>query len=257
LQDYNPLEHPILDISIGGGAVERRPSAFSLITDQGLPSVMACLKYPQDVEAGNSGDPVKVNLSIGDEKHLLFTGEIYSAGIHGAFRDLALTDGYKKLCDTSIIAAYRKETAKVILQDTLDKAEISETAITCPAVEVARFSTESIPADICIKLLIKALEEHGHTGLRFFFDAGDVFHFGTVDDTGKNEGPVFKFESGKNILKKGDGFIEVLPLPIRHSQAVTVDGAELIPYRTDLRISGTRSRLVLWLRETQFPQEAA
>jgi hypothetical protein len=247
LQISNHLEHPVLAVSVAG-ASGRRPSAFSLITDEAFPSIGAYLRYPPDAEIGKAGDPVTVNLLFNEEKHLLFTGEIYSAGTHGAYRDLALTDGYKKLCDTGVVAAYRKENAKVILQDTLDKAEIGKTSITCPAVEVARFSTENIPADLCIKLLLKTLEEHGHKGLRFFFDAGDTFRFGTADDTGKNEGPVFEFETGKNILKKGDGFIEVLPLPIRHSQTVIIDGTEFVTHRTNLVVSGVRSRLILWIR---------
>jgi hypothetical protein len=248
LQSSNRLEHPILAVSVAGVS-GRRPSAFSLITDEAFPSVGAYLRYPPDVETGKVGDPVTVELSFDEEKHLLFTGKIYSAGIHGTYRDLALTDGYKKLCDTAVIAAYRKESSKVILQDTLDEAGIGKTAVTCPAVEVARFSTEKIPADMCIGLLIKALEEHGHTGLRFFFDAEDTFRFGTANDTGKNGGPVFEFQAGKNILKKGEGFIEVLPLPIRHSQTVAVDGAELVTHRTALLVSGTRSRLKLWLKK--------
>jgi hypothetical protein len=243
------LEHPVLEVSIGGTVVEKRPTAFNLITAEAYPQLMARLSYPQDVAIGNSGDPVKVQLLISGEPHLLFTGEIYGAAIHGAFRDLSLTDGFKKLCDTPVVCAYRKETAKVILQDTLDQAGITDTAITCPSVEVARFSTETIPADQTITLLIKALEEHGHKGLRFFFDAEDTFRFGTIEDTGKNEGTDFEFETGGNILKKGDGWIEVLPLPIRHSQEVTVDGKTLIPFRTDLLLSGRRSRLVLWFGE--------
>jgi hypothetical protein len=247
LQSSNRLEHPILSVSVPGAS--GRPSAFSLITDEAFPSVGAYLRYPPDVAIGNAGDPVTVHLSTADEKQLLFTGAIYSAGIHGAYRDLALTDGYKKLCDTSVAAAYRKENAKVILRDTLDKAGIGKTAITCPAVEIARFSTENIPADTCLKLLIGALEEHGHTGLRFFFDAENTFRFGTAGDTGKNGGPVFEFQAGKNILKKGDGFIEVLPLPIRHLQTVVVDGVELVTHRTALFVSGAHSRLKLWLKK--------
>ncbi|GHT56838.1 hypothetical protein AGMMS50268_13270 [Spirochaetia bacterium] len=250
MQASNRLEHPVLEIAIGGSAVDKRPHAFSLITDQGLPSVLAKLSYPQDVAAGKAHDPLTVSLTLTDERYLLFTGEIFSVGIHGAFRELDLTDGYKKLCDTRIINAYRKETAKVILQDALDQAGIEKTKITCPSVEIARFSTEKIPADISITLLIKTLEEHGHAGLRFFFDDEDYFRFGTADDTGKNEGITFEFETGKNIFKKGDGWIEVLPLPIRHSQEVTVDGVKLIPFRTDLSVSASRSRLVLWLKET-------
>jgi hypothetical protein len=249
MQASNRLEHPVLEVSIGGSAVDKRPHAFSLITDQGFPSVLAKLSYPQDAASGNTHDPVTVSLTVSDERYLLFTGEIFSVGIHGAFRDLDLTDGYKKLCDTRIINAYRKEMAKVILQDALDQAGIKKTKITCPSVEVARFSTDKITADNSITLLIKALEEHGCTGLRFFFDEEDTFRFGTADDTGKNDGAAFEFETGKNILKKGDGWIEILPLPIRHSQEVTVDGVKLIPFRTDLHVSGIHSRLVLWLKE--------
>jgi hypothetical protein len=248
LPNCNRVEHPILNVAIGGVA-GKRPSAFTLITDDGFPSVVAHLRYPADEVTGNSGEPVTVTMPLGDNEHLLFTGEVYSAGIHGGYRDLALTDGYKKLCDTDVVAAWRKEAAKVILQDTLDSAGIGKTAITCPAVEIARFSTKKIPAEYCIRLLIKALEEHGHRGLRFFFDAGDTFRFGTADDTGKNDGAVFVFETGKNIVKKGMGWIEVLPVPVRHSQAVSVDGVNLLSARTALTISGIHSRLILWLRE--------
>lgn len=243
------LERPVLNVSINGNAVEKRPSSFSLMTDEGIASVVSVLKFPAELEIGKSGDPVQIHLSLAGEEHLLFTGEVLSAGIHGASRDLILTDSYSKLFTTSIIAAYRKETASVILQDTLDKAEIEKTAITCPAVEIARFSTEKISAFLCIKLLIKTLKEHGHSGFRFFFDAENTFRFGTADDTGKNEGAVYEFESGKNILKKDIGKIEVLPLPIRHSQEVKVDGVKFIANRTDLSVSGSHSRLILWLRE--------
>jgi len=243
------FERPVLNVSINGSAVEKRPSAFSLMTDEGIASVISVLKFPAESEIGKSGDPVKVHLSFAGEEHLLFTGEVLSAGIHGASRDLILTDSYSKLFKTTITAAYRKETASVILQDTLDKAGIDKTAITCPSVEIARFSTEKISAFLCIKLLIKTLEEHGHTGLRFFFDAENTFRFGTAADTGKNEGTVYEFESGKNILKKDIGKIEVLPMPIRHSQEVKVDGVKFIANRTDLSISGSHSRLILWFRE--------
>jgi hypothetical protein len=242
------FEHPILNVSVNGAAIEKRPSSFSLMTDDGIASVVSFLKFPADSEIGKSGDPVKVHLSVAGQEYLLFTGNVLAAGIHGAYRDLILTDSYSKLFKTPVTAAYRKENAKVILSDTLDIAGIEKTSITCPAVEIARFSTEKITAFLCIKLLIKTLEEHGHTGLRFFFDAEDTFRFGTAKDTGKNEGAAYEFETGKNILKTGNGRIEVLPLPIRHSQEVTVDGVKLTISRTDLSISGSHSRLTLWLR---------
>jgi hypothetical protein len=249
MPDFNRIEHPVLNVAIGGGQPSRRPSSFSLITDEGFPSAVAHLQFPSDEKTGETGDAVTVNMAIGTEEYLLFTGEIYSVGIRGKYRDMQLTDGYKKLCDTPIIAAYRKEQAGVILQDTLDSSGISETSITCPSVLIHRFSTKEIPAEYIIKLLIKALEEHSHMGLRFFFDEKDTFHFGTDADTGKNEGNVFEFETGKNIIQKGEGWIEVLPLPVRHTQEVKVDGATLITRRTYLKVGGNNSRLKLWLRE--------
>jgi len=248
LQKSN-FEHPVLNVSINGNVIEKRPSSFSLITDEGIASVMSVLKFPADSGIGKSGDPVRIDLSLAGQEYLLFTGNVLTAGIHGAYRDLILTDSYSKLFKTPITAAYRKETAKAILQDTLDSAGIEKTSVTCPEVEVARFSTERTTAFLCIKLLIKTLEDYGHIGFRFFFDAEDTFRFGTADDTGKNEGAVYEFDTGKNILKKGNGRIEVLPLPIRHSQEVTVDGVKLITSRTDLSVSGSHSRLTLWLRE--------
>jgi len=169
MPNFNRIEHPILSVEIGGGSPDRRPSLFSLITDEGFPSVVACLKFPADETKGEAGDPVVVNMAVGDEEYLLFTGEIYSVSTVAKHRIIALTDGYKKLCDTQIVAAYRKEQAGVILQDTLDSSGIGETSITCPPVLIHRFSTKKIPAESIITLLIKALEEHSHMGLRFFF----------------------------------------------------------------------------------------
>jgi len=249
MQNVNRTEHPVLTVEISGGSADRRPSEFALITDEGFPSVEARLQFPADETKGKPGDKVTVNITIGTEEYLLFTGEIYTASVSAKYRNLSLTDGYKKLCDTPIIAAYRKEQAKVILQDTLDSSGISETSVTCPSVLVHRFSTKEIPAEYIIRLLIKALEEHGHMGLRFFFDEKDIFHFGTDADTGKNEGKIFEFETGKNIIRKGEGWIEALPLPVRHTQKVIVDGKPLVTRRTDLIVAGNNSRLKLWLRE--------
>ncbi|MDR2394819.1 MAG: hypothetical protein LBD93_11800 [Treponema sp.] len=59
----------------------------------------------------------------------------------------------------------------MIVQDTLDAAGITETVITCPAVELARFSMARITADECITLRITALYEYGYTVFSYFFDA--------------------------------------------------------------------------------------
>ena len=248
---FNRIEHPVLSVEIEGGQPDRRPSAFSLITDEGFPSTVAHLKFPADETKGNAGDLVTINMLIGTEEYLLYKGEIYSVSTDAKHRSLSLTDGYKKLCDTSIVATYRKEQASIILQDTLDSSGIGDTKISCPSVEVHRFSTKKIPAENIITLLIKALEEHNHMGLRFFFDEKNIFHFGTDADSGKSEGDVFSLETGKNILKKGSGWVEVLPLPVRHTQEITVDGATLITRRTHLNIAGNNSRLKLWLREAE------
>ena len=101
------LRHPILEVSIGGSVVTRRPSAFELITDQGFPSVMARLSYPVQAAAGSKGDKIAVSLSTGGTKSVLFTGEVFDSKERGALRELALTDGYKKLWDTAVTPAYR------------------------------------------------------------------------------------------------------------------------------------------------------
>ena len=247
--DNTKIQHPVLGISIGGTAVEKRPSSFTLVTDSGCAWSVAHLRFAADAEVGKLGDAITVTLSLSGDEHLLFTGEINNVLIHGAHRDVSITDSYSKLLGACVTPAYRKETAKAILQDALDSAGITKTAITCPEVEIGRFSIGEIPASMCISLLIRALEEHGHEGYRFFFDTEDTFHFGTIQDTGKNDGKVYAFETGKNILEKHEGMIEVLPLPIRHAQEVTVDGVKLITSRTDLTVSGQWSRLALWLEE--------
>lgn len=247
MQSYKRLEHPVIQVSIGGSPVDIRPSSFHLITDKGFPSVHACLRFPAESGIGASADPVVVNLYYGDEEHLLFTGEIFDAADHGAYRELSLTDGYKKLCDTEIVAAYRKEMAGVILQDTLDAAGITETNITCPEVEFDRFSTDKIKADKIIICIIHTLQTHGHEGVRFFFDEKNIFHFGKIEDSGKNTEKVFELETGKDIFKKGQSRLDILPLPIRQLQEVIIDGETLRTFRTDLHISGQRSLLRIWV----------
>jgi hypothetical protein len=220
------LKHQILAVSIGGSAVDQHAVSFRLRTASGFHSVSARLLYPADSGVGNAGDDITVSLITNNKTDLYFTGKIYSAAKQDSKRELLLTDSYKKLCDGEYAAAYRKEKAAAILEDILGAAGISDTAITCPDVELARFSTRTLPCRQLIDLLIDALKEHGVTGLTYFFDAKDVFHFGTVSDTGINEGEAYSFESAKNILKTGSAWIETLPAPIRHTQKVTVDGRE-------------------------------
>jgi hypothetical protein len=245
---FDSLQYPVLEVSIGGAVVDKRPSRFMLTTVQGFPAVMANLVYPADTIISSIGDSVIISLVENRDKNILFVGDIYDVKTRGAYYDLSLTDGYKKLHDTMVVNAYRKETAKGILQDTLDAAGITDTSITCPAITLARFSTDSITADMSIDLLIRAMEQHGIQDLRFFFDAKNVFHFGISEDTGKNEGIEIALETGKNIIRRGEGFVETLPLPLRHSQSLTIDGTAVETIRTELVVSQRRSRLVAWVK---------
>ena len=243
------LQHQTLEVSIEGTLVESRAVSFRLITHSGYPGVIARLVYPSDTETGSVNDKVRVSLTSGERRDLYFTGTIYSANTHGARRELLLTDSYKKLCDKTFRSAYRKEQALYILDDMLGAAEITEQSLTCPKVELARFSTKTIAVRNGIDLLIEALKEHGAEGLTYFFDEKDVFHFGTPADTGKNEGAVETFETGKTIVHSGSGWIEVLPCPIRHTQAVQINGKPLVTVRTDVTVSRGLSRLCLWVKE--------
>jgi hypothetical protein len=244
----NALKQPVLTVMIAGQDTEKQPSSFTLITDAGLPSVMAKLTYPRGEVIGAVGDSITISLVAGEERVKYFTGTIYKIYAEGKLQILGLSDGYKTLCNTTITPAYRKETVKAILQDTLNAAGITETAVACPGVELARFSTVSISAARCIDLLIQAIEEHSVHGLRYFFDAEDRFHFGTGADTGRNEGEVIAFESRKDIITAGDGYIEVMPHPIRHSQTIKVDDRAMETVRTELVISRANSRLTLWIK---------
>jgi len=243
------VQYPVLEVLIGGAVVERRPVSFSLFTSRGQPQVLAKLSYPEDATEGNADDPIVINLVSGEEKNLYFTGVIYDAHVHGARRELLLTDDYKKLVDSVFTPAYRKEKAKAILEDVLSAAGIANKKITCPEVELARFSTDTITVKNCVDLLIDALTAHGYHDLYYFFDAENVFRFGTIEDSAKNEsGEVYKLETGKNIIHKGESWIETLPLPLRHSRDITVDGAALKTFRTELFVAQTKSRIKFWVR---------
>ena len=248
MQTSELIRHPVIEVSLGGNVATDRPSAFYLATESGFHSTAARLLFPADSRAGGAGEAVTVSLVSDGNSELYFTGVVYSAATHGKYRELLLADGYKKLCETNYTAAYRKEKAAAILDDILGAAGIGEKAVTCPDAEVARFSTKSIPARLCVDLLIDALAEYGFEGLEYFFDEKDVFHFGTAADTGKNEGAAENFETGKNIVSSGSGWIEVLPRPVRHTREITVNGNSLITLRTDLAVLRKSARLVLYIR---------
>jgi hypothetical protein len=249
MASYDALKRQTLAVSIGGSVVDQHAVSFRLQTASGFHSVVARLLYPADRDVGSVGDDITVSLATDSKTDLYFTGKIYSAALQDSKRELLLTDSYQKLCGSEYAAAYRKEKAAVILEDILGAAGISDTLITCPDVELARFSLQTMSCRRLIDLLIDALTAHGFAGLAYFFDAKDVFHFGTANDTGRNDGEAYAFESAKNILKTGTSWIETLPAPIRHTQKITVNGAEFLTVRTDVAISGKRSRLALYFGE--------
>jgi hypothetical protein len=261
LQSSEIIQHPVIAVSIGGVIADERPAKFEVKTLAGCPAEMTRLLYPADAGVGKIGDAITVSL-ISDGggsplTDLYFTGEIHDISVHGAYRELIITDSFKKLVVSKFTAAYRKEKAASILDDILAAAGITEKKITCPDVELARFSTQNITARLCIDLLIDALKEHGIEGLVYFFDEKDTFHFGRENDSGKNDGDVFNFESAKDILKRGDGWIEVLPRPVRHTQKIMIDGKETLTLRTSLIVSRKSSRLTIWTKEAAPPAEAA
>jgi hypothetical protein len=146
------LKRQILSVSIGGSVVDQHAVSFRLQTASGFHAVAARLLYPADSDVGNTGDDITVSLITDNKTDLYFTGKIYSAALQNSTRELLLTDSYQKLCEGEYAAAYRKEKAAAILDDILQAAGISETLITCPDVELARFSTPTMPCRRLIDL---------------------------------------------------------------------------------------------------------
>ena len=237
-----------LAVEFNGRASEKRAVRFTLLTQKGYSSVMAALYFPFDTKEGKKDDTVKVYLADKEKRDLYFTGTVHHATEIDSYRKLFLTDGYWKLCHTSFTASYRKEKASVIIDDILEAAGISEKSVTVPDIELARFSTQPVRASLVLDMLIDALKAHGAKELCYFFDEKDCFHFGTKKDTGKNTGDTFRFDSKESILSRGADWIEVLPVPIRHSMTVTVDGVSMETIRTELTVTEKASRLILHIK---------
>ena len=235
-----------LEVELNGQLTDTRACRFNLVTQKGFSSVFATLHFPTGSKDGKKGDTIKVYIADKESKDLYFTGTVYNATEIDNYRKLFLTDGYWKLCHTSFTASYRKEKASSIVSDVLDAAGVSEKSVTVPDVELARFSTKDIPANLVLDILIDALESHGVKKLCYFFDEKDCFHFGTTKDTGKNTGGTFRFNTKENIFSHGADWFETLPAPIRHSMKVTVDGVSREVIRTELTVREKVSRLLLY-----------
>ena len=180
------VQRLLLTVNINGTLVEQRPIEFSLWTDRCGHGVISHLLYPLDMESGARGDVVEVLLAEGEEESLLFSGVVGNEGtVQGNYRKLYLVDGCDKLYDTFVVPAYRKEKVSVMLQDTLEAAGISDRAISCPDVELARLSLDRVTAAFFIELLAKVLEEYSFSDIHWFFDSKNVFRFGTIEDSGQ------------------------------------------------------------------------
>lgn len=234
-----------LEVELNGQLTDTRACRFNLVTQKGSPSVISALYFPFDANEGKEGDTVKVYLADKEKRDLYFTGTALEARKEGRYRKLLLVDSHSKLCSTSFTASYRKEKASVIIDDILEAAGVSEKSVTVPDVELARFSTKTIPAHLVLDILIDALKEHSAKELYYFFDEKDCFHFGTPKDTGKNTGGAFRFDTKETIFSRGADWIETLPFPIRHSMTVTVDGVAMETIRTELAVTEKASRLIL------------
>lgn len=234
-----------LEVELNGQLTDTRACRFNLVTQKGFSSVFATLHFPAGSKDGKKGDSIKVYIADKESKDLYFTGTVDDVFQSGSYRLLSLTDRYSKLCSTMFSASYRKEKASSIITDILDAAGVSEKSVTVPDVELARFSTKDIPANLVLDILIDALEAHGVKKLCYFFDEKDCFHFGTTKDTGKNTGETFRFNTKENIFSHGADWFETLHAPIRHSMKVTVDGVSKEVIRTDLTVLEGVSRLIL------------
>lgn len=238
-----------VDVSLSGQRIAKRPLSFRLVTDQCLPTAICELEYPSSVDFGKDGDEIVVSLKTPESSSLLFTGQVYDAKVYGSARRLSLADGYKKLFDTTLSTAYRKEAAGVILSDILDAAGIADRNITCPDVEIPRFSHAEKTVVELLASLIETLKSFGFSGVRYFFDAENIFRFGTIDDSAVNTGEVLSLETGKTIIEKRPGRIVTFPAAFRHSQNLEVDGMSLIATRTELVLSAHRSYLAIRVKE--------
>ena len=240
------IHRHILEVELNGKITDTRACQFNLVTQKGFSSVIASLYFPAASKDGKKGDTIKVYIADKERKDLYFTGTVDGVFERSPYRLLSLTDSYSKLCNIMFTASYRKEKASSIINDILDAAGVSEKLVTVPDVELARFSTKTIPAHLVLDILIGALKEHSAKELCYFFDEKNCFHFGTTKDTGKNTGRTFCFNTKETIFSHSADWIETLPSPIRHSMQVTVDGVSREVIRTELTVREKVSRLLLY-----------
>ena len=245
----NKITRPVLQIYINNTIESHKIHKFSISTDVHYPYCTPELELTGEYTGTKQGDVIKITLYLNNKTYTLFTGLIFKITYEYNKTTLHLIDGFLDLCNTRQSLSYRKEKALNILNDILEKAGVAECEITCPDVIFERF-VSSVPANEIIKEIIETLKSYGQDEkYRFFFDTNNVFRFGTLDDTGINPGERFVLKSGVNIITKKGNCITTMPLPIRHSQEIEVDGKSFIPYRTEMIIGSKASRIKIWGQE--------
>ncbi len=227
-----------LRISVNGSSMPQAVH-FSLITDSATAFTVASLDTLSVY--GKAGEQILITL----DDAVLFTGEILNVSRVGQYQRHTLSDGCNRLCVHCILPAYRKESASRILSDILDTAGIDTKVMTVPDVVLSRFSSPRISCYTAIVQLVEALGEYGHTDIRFFFDAENRLRFGTFADTAKNTDDEYSFTSNKNIISHRKHIIETFPLPLRHSQIISINGEKRKTIRTELTYAYKKSRLFI------------
>jgi hypothetical protein len=229
--------HPYLKATISGLS-KPQVHAFRLRTDRDVPLSLCLLVLAGWIDTDLTDATVSVKLGyVGGDEWPLYTGYVETAFPDGSQTACILREGVRKFEFGTVEMSYHKEKADRILADILDAAGIDGRSITCPSVELPRFAVFGVSPLVAVRQLVETLGTfQDMTDTRFFFDAEGKFHFGKTSDTGKNSGPSLTLKTGSGILASQGKRIETVPLPVRHSQAITVESASKTTSGTNLRM---------------------
>ncbi|MBN2546572.1 MAG: hypothetical protein JXB50_12300 [Spirochaetes bacterium] len=241
---YNRMLNPYLIVKISGKEVKN--IGFTLITMKNSCNIQAKLFVPKTIKSSLK-DEVEVSLGYhGQDEWKIFKGFIDNFYDDMKMKVIILKDGNTDFWGTKILESYRKEKAKNILNDCLEKCKIDDTKITIPEVEFDRFLIcDSASNNVC-RNIIETLYSYGtDKELQYFFDENNVFHFGSIEDTGKNEGEAFNFDE-TNVLKYHENGFETFALPVRHSQKIKLNDSEIMTLKTVLTVMPKNTKLEVY-----------
>ena len=248
LRNIKRIQSPSLVVNANGKEVEERASEFRLSTDVDIPFSEASITYPKSTYPLHVGDELEVDIAYSaTDSYRLFTGRIVEAYSESGKVVCRLSDGFVDLWNTRITAGYRKEKARIVIEDFLGESGITDYTIDIPDIELPRFSVQNLPASEAIRWVWKSLDsflENNNT-YRFYFDQEGLFHF---DDpvAAAVDGETLSFTRGEDVIKSRRQHIEVLPVPVRHSHTIWVDDNPVVVHRTDTVIRRSRSRTFIY-----------